>query len=77
VFEKDEGQRAYWRGDGLHDNPYPRNSLAGREWDAGYWDAVDADENLGEHHRAKSEKKKALPSAAFLVRAAKPVIGPS
>src|SRR5712671_6230151 len=39
--EKDEGQRAYWQGNELHDNPYPRNSLPGREWDKGYWDAVD------------------------------------
>src|SRR5258708_39498680 len=43
--EKDEGQRAYWRGNELHDNPYPHNSLPGREWDKGYWDAVDEDED--------------------------------
>ena len=46
--EKDEGQRAYWRGNELHDNPYPRNSLPGREWDKGYWDAVDEDEDRRE-----------------------------
>ena len=46
--EKDKGQRAYWRGNDLHDNPYPRNSLLGREWDKGYWDAVDEDEDRRE-----------------------------
>jgi hypothetical protein len=46
--EKDEGQRAYWRGNELHDNPYPHNSLPGREWDKGYWGAVDEDEDRRE-----------------------------
>jgi hypothetical protein len=50
--EKDEGQRAYWRGNELRDNPYPRNSLAGREWDKGYWDAVDEAEVRHEPDRA-------------------------
>lgn len=32
----------------LHDNPYLRNSLPGREWEKGYWDAVDEDEDRRE-----------------------------
>ena len=39
--EREEGQRAYWRGKDLRDNPYPRDSLLSREWDKGYWDAVE------------------------------------
>jgi hypothetical protein len=60
--EKDEGQRAYWRGNELRDNPYPRNSLASRVWDKGYWDAVDEDEDRREPDRATLSDRVREPS---------------
>jgi hypothetical protein len=60
--EKNEGHRAYWRGNELHDNPYPRNSLPGREWDKGYWDAVDEDKDRRERHCATLSDRVREPS---------------
>jgi hypothetical protein len=49
---RERGEKDFWKGKNLNDNPYPRNSEESREWDRGNWDAYD------DYKREREEREK-------------------